>query len=196
MRGLKFAIAVAATSLALVAVVAVAGLLIVRSAFASTPLAGAAALVGGPPWAAGAGWFAGHGAGGTGFQLPPELQGLASLPADQRFAHFEGVQVNLKDKDNKPLTVNVTPGTVTAASATSLSITANDDSAKTFTINSSTTIHGMPARGSTQSSQPSPANGDKVIVVTLNNDTTAMAVIDGGQNGFAGGPRGPWGWGH
>ena len=185
MRGLKFAIAVGITSVALVVAIGGVGLLAARSVLASSPVATFATMAAGP-WA-----------GGSGFRLPPQLQGLASLPADQRFAHFDGVQVSLKDQNNNPLTINVTPGTVTAASATSLSITANDGSAKTFDLNSSTAIHGVPTQGSPQGSQPTIAKGDKVVVVTLNSDTTAMAVMDGGANGFSGGPGGgPWHWGH
>lgn len=174
----KFAVAVGVTSLALVAVLGVAGVLVVRSAVASAA-----------PWAAG--W--GGPFGGTGFQVPAELQGLANLPPAERFAHFVGVQVNLKDQDNKPLTINVTPGTVTGSSATSLAIAANDGTSKTFTLNDATTIKRMPAQSGGQPSAASPANGDQVVVVTMNGDTTARAVIDGGKDGFAAG--GPHGWG-
>ncbi len=185
MRGLKFAIAVGVTSLVLVAAIGGAGLLAVRSVLASSPVATFATIASGP-------WV-----GGPHLQLPPQLQGLTSLPADQRFAHFDGVQVNLKDQNNNPLTINVTPGTVTSASKTSLSITANDGSAKTYTLSSSTAIHGLPPQGSAQGSQPTIAKGDKVVVVTVNSDTTPMAVVDGGPNGFSGGPGGgPWNWGH
>lgn len=190
MRGLKFAIAVGITSVALVVAIGGVGLLAARSVLASSPVATFATMASGP-------WAGGPWSGSSNFHLPPQLQGLTSLPADQRFAHFDGVQVNLKDQNNNPLTINVTPGTVTAASATSLSITANDGSAKTYAVDSSTAIHGIPAQGGAQGSQPSIAKGDKVVVVTLNSDTTAMAVMDGGANGFSGGPGGgPWHWGH
>lgn len=190
MKGLKFAIAVGITSIVLVAAIGAAGLFAARSVLASSPVGTFAAMAGGP-------WGGGPWSGSSNFQLPSQLQGLSNVPADQRFAHFDGVQVNLKDQNNNPLTINVTPGTVTAASATSLSMTANDGSAKTFTLNSSTGIHGVPPQGSAQGSQPTVAKGDKVVVVALNGGSTAMAVIDGGPDGFSGGPGGgPWHWGH
>ena len=189
MRGLKFAIAVGITSVVLVAAIGAAGLLLARNALASSPVGTFAAMASGP-------WGGGPWSGSSNFQVPPELQGLSNVPADQRFSHFDGVQVNLKDQNNNPLTINVTPGTVTAASATSLSMTANDGSTKSFTLNSSTGIHDFAAQGNAQGSQPSVAKGDKVVVVALNSGTTAMAVIDGGPNGFSGGPGGPWHWGH
>ncbi len=153
---------------------------------------------GNPMW--GGPWHGGWGGGNHGFTLPPALQGLASIPADQRFAHFNGAQINLKDQNNQPLTLNVIPGKVTAASATSLSITANDSSSQTFTIDSQTLVHGKqasaPAATGTPSSTPAPAaalsTGDAVIVVTTNNSKTAMAVIDGGPSGFSW--SGPGGW--
>src|SRR5690606_26235950 len=89
MRGLRFPIAVAATSLALVAVVAVAGGLVAREV-----------LAGGP-------WFGGHGFG-AGLKLPPAIAGLGELPPEERFAHFRGAQVSLTDKDDQPLTITVT----------------------------------------------------------------------------------------
>ncbi len=178
--------------MALVAIVGVAGALALQSALASTPVASAAAFVGGAP-------FGPHGFGGPAFQIPQELKALGDLPASERFSHFAGVQVNLKDKDNKPYTVNVTPGTVTAVSDNSLTIAANDGTSKSFTLDGNTAIHGKSAQGA----QPSVAQGDQVVVVTFN-DTTARVVVDGGKDGFAAsgpwghdgpsGQGGPWGW--
>lgn len=183
MRGLKFAVAVGITSLVLVGVVAVGGLLFAGSALAN------------PAWVSGLA-FGPHGFAGQGFNLPPELQGLRDLPAGQQFAHFMGVQVSLKDKDGKPLTLNIIPGTVTASSAGSLTIAANDGTSKTFTLNDSTVVRGAPGQGAGQGTQPALASGDTLIVVTMNDESTARAVIDGGKNGFGqGGPWGHGGWG-
>ena len=107
MQRFRFPIAVAATSLAIVLALGVAGVLAVQ-----TTLAGA-------PWFGGGGFgprFGPPGFAGHGFELPGELKGLAEIPPAERFSHFLGVQVNLKDKDNQPLTATVTPGVVTAAS--------------------------------------------------------------------------------
>ncbi len=183
MRALKFALAVAATSIVLVAVLGVVGVVAARSAVASAvPFVGAMQ-------------FGPHAFGGSGVQLPPELQGLTDLPAADRFSHFAGVQVNLKDKNNQPLTINVVPGSVSAVGSNSLTLAANDGTTKSFTLNDKTMIRGKAAQGSSQTSQASLTKDDKVIVVTLNNDNTALAVIDGGTNGFAAGGFGPpWGW--
>jgi hypothetical protein len=137
--------------------------------------------------------------GGQDFQLPPEVQGLRDVPPSELFGHFAGVQVSLKDKNNNPFTLNVTPGTVTAADAGSLAIAANDGTSKTFTLNEQTVIRSKQAQTGDQGTQPIPASGDQVVVVTLNNEATARAVINGGTDGFAaggfGGPRGWGGWG-
>ena len=181
MRRFRFPIAVALTSLALVLALGGFGLLTVRSALANNPWAAAAT-------------FGAHDFG-PGFQLPPELQGLRDLPAAERFAHFRGVQVSLTDKDNRPLVINATPGTVTAVSATSLTLAGNDGASKTYTLNDQTVVRGTRVPGG-QAAQPTPSTGDKVVVMTLNGTTTATAVMVGGPDGFGphgGGPRGPFG---
>ena len=90
MSWVRFSAAVALTSLALVAVVVAVGGFAVGNAVASNvPIAAMQAGFGGD--------FKG--------QLPPQLAWLKDVPADQRFAHFKGVQVNLTDKDGlSPLT--------------------------------------------------------------------------------------------
>ncbi len=102
----------------------------------------------------------------------------------------------MKDENNQALTIRVIPGKVTAASATRLSIAANDGSVQSFTINDQTMIHSKTTSNATPTSTPaSPStisNGDDVIVVTLNNSNIAMAIVDGGPSGFA--LPGPGGW--
>lgn len=187
MRRFRFAIAVGLTSLALVATLGVVGALTVQNALANAP------------WAGGHG-FGGPGMAGPGFQLPPELEGLRDLPPAERFAHFQGVQVSLTDKDNRPLTFAATPGRATAVSGTSLTIAANDGTTKTYTLDSNTLIRGKNVQGGDQATQANLANGDLVVVVTQNNSTTAKAVMNGGKDGFPsggqggrGGPGGPFG---
>jgi hypothetical protein len=171
MQRFRFPIAVAVTSLALVAVVIGAGGLLVGNALAIGPFGGS-----GPgPWSAGHdGW--------QNTALPPELAGLAGVPAADRFSHFRGVRVQLTDKDNKPLTVDVTPGTATTVSPTSLTITANDGSTHTFALDDKTMVRGKSA---------AIAQNEKVVVATLNNSPTATAVVAFNPDGF--GPRGPFG---
>ena len=140
MQQLRFPIAVALTSLGLVALLAVAGGLLVSTVLARGPWAGGAF----GPWShAGAG---GHGSwGGAG--LPAQLSGLRDVPAAERFDHFKGVQVNLADKDGQPLVVTLTPGTATATSATSLTVAANDGASRTFALDAQTAIRGSHAQG-------------------------------------------------
>ena len=132
-------------------------------------------FAGGLPWGMGGSpWGAGGG--------PPWAHG-AGMP----FAKLDGA----------PFTVAVTPGTVSAASATSLTVATNDGSSRTFTLDDKTAIHGPAARGADQAKNL--ASGEKVVVVVLDNAPVATAVLAGvdGMNGaHAGGP--PWGraWGH
>jgi hypothetical protein len=170
MRRLRFALAVLGTSLLLVLGIGAVGWYTVSSALA-----------------AGVGPFAGpfgpH-------AMPPELQGLAQLPSAERFKHFNGAQVTLKDKDNNPLTVNVTPGTVSAVSATSLTLAANDGTSKTYTMDDKTMVRGKPD-ASTPGNGPAATTlkqGDRVVVVTKNTETVARFVMSPGGEGF--GPRG------
>jgi len=181
MQRFRFPIAVALTSLALVAALIVAGGLLVGNALAIGPFARG----GSGPWATGhAGWQS--------TTLPPELAGLAGVPAGDRFAHFRGVRLQLTDKDNKPLTVDVTPGTATAVTPTSLTITANDGSTHTFALDDKTIVRGKSAvRDASPGATSTIAPNDNVIVATLNSGTVATAVVALSPEGF--GPHGPWG---
>jgi hypothetical protein len=109
-----------------------------------------------------------------------------------------GVQINLKDQNNQPLTINVIPGKVTASRASSLTIAVNNGSTQSFTLNNQTMIHGMPGAtpalaGTPQAPTVLPKDSD-VVVVTLNNSTTAMAVLASGPEGFAWPGPGGWSW--
>lgn len=127
--------------------------------------------------------------------LPPEFQGLENLTPAERFTHFTGAQMNVTDKDGKPVSILVTPGKVTSASATSLVMAANDGTTKSFALDDKTVIRGKPDL-STSGNRPaavSPKAGDLVVVVSKAGESTARFVMDGGTEGF--GPpngRGPW----
>jgi hypothetical protein len=177
MRRLRFPIAVALTSLAIVAGLLLAGGFLVQVALAGAPgFAGfggppwAGKAVGGPPWAPGLG-------GGA---LPPQLAGLRDVPPAERFAHFKGARVALTDKDGQPVALEVTPGTVTAASPSSVTVAANDGTTKTFAIDGQTAVRRQPAPN------------DRVVVVTLNGAGTAAAVLASPADGL--GPHGRHGW--
>ena len=103
MQRYRFPIAVATTALALVLIAIGVGGLVVNNALASSPIG---AFAGGP-------WHAGgpRGGGWNHDAIPSEIAGLADVPADQRFSHFRGARVQLTDKNNQPLNVEVTPGT-------------------------------------------------------------------------------------
>lgn len=172
MRGVRFALAVLGTSLLLVIAIGAVGVYAVRGVLA-----------------AGVGPFGDHGPFGA-HALPPELQGLEQLSPSDRFKHFSGAQIALTDKDNQPMTINATPGTVSAVSSTSLTLTANDGSTKTFTLDDKTIVRGKPDM-STPGNRPAPTTlkqGDLVVAITKNNETAAKFIVDGGTEGF--GPRG------
>jgi len=183
MERFKFPAAVAVTSVALVLIIVGVGALALPTVLAATagPAAAAWAFGGGGPH--GGAWE-----GGAGLGLPSEVQGLSEVPAAERFSHFVGVQVSLKDKDNRPVTLHITPGTATASSPTSLSVAANDGSARTFGLNDRTVVHGQAPIGV----------GDRVVVLTVNDDTTARTVIRADKDRFGGPGPGGWGggWGH
>ncbi len=98
--------------------------------------------------------------------LPPELAGLKDIPADQRFAHFKGISVNLTDQNGKPLDITVLPGVVSSTSAASLTVNGNDGATHTYAIDDQTAM-----RGGTLT------NGQDVVVVTINNSSTARGVF-------------------
>ena len=172
MQRLQFPIAVLATSLTLVVVVAALAVFL-----APRVLAGGAP--GGPPWAGA--WHGGrdgnwHGKVGD---LSPELAGLRDIPAEQRFAHFTGARISLTDRDGRPVTVEITPGTATSVTPTSLTVAANDGATRSFALDDRTTVRGKEA----------PAQNDRVAVVTLDGGGTARAVFV--LTGDRGGPWGP-----
>lgn len=195
----RFMMTFAASALALVVVAGGAGFLLARGMIGPS-VVDAAGLMGG-------------------FRAPMEfdLQGMANIPPAERFAHFLGGEMRYKDENNATHKVTTTPGVVTSASSTSITITPNEGGGdKTFTIDSNTRIHaaGQPwmggpggrgpqgqgqgqAQGQQQQNPPQqaqPKKDDKVVIVTLDGSTTAKAIMIGGANGFGpGGPHGPGG---
>jgi hypothetical protein len=166
MSWVKFSAAVVLTSAALVVAL-----------FATGAALAGNALANGLQMAAqrGPGFGPGGPGGPGGWNLPPELASLKDVPAGERFAHFKGVNVNLTDKDGKPIALTVTPGVATSVSATSLTIAGNDGASHTYALNDQTMSHGKAV-----------ANGGDVVVLTIDNSPTATAVV--GAN--------PTDWGH
>jgi hypothetical protein len=149
MSWVRFSVAVLLTSAALVIAVFATGTFLVGNVLASSIPA-----------------VAQMHAPGNG-NVPPELAGLKDIPAGERFAHFKGAQLNLTDKDGKPIQVTVTPGVANNVTATSLTITGNDGASHTYSLNDQTMTRGQ-----------SVSSGENVVVLTLDNASTARAVFD------------------
>jgi hypothetical protein len=147
MSKVQFSLAVLGTSLILVGALSLAGMFAVGHAFASAA-----------PFMQQAQWSA--------QSLPLELSGLKDIPAADRFGHFKDIQANLTDKDGKPLSITVTPGVATSVSSTSLTLNGNDGASHTYTLDAQTMTHGKTV-----------AQGQDVVVVTLNNASNATAVM-------------------
>jgi hypothetical protein len=98
--------------------------------------------------------------------LPPELASLKDVPAGERFAHFKGVNVSLTDKDGKPIQITVTPGVTTSVSANSVTIAGNDGAPHTYALDDKTFKRGDAV-----------TNGKDVVVVTMNDASTARAIV-------------------
>lgn len=87
-----------------------------------------------------------------------------------------------KTKDNKFVTHNAIRGTVTAASATSITIQAEDKTSQTFTVNADTKVrirtNGKGAKGAITQVH----NGDKALVIGTGTTTlTANGIVDAGK---------------
>src|SRR5579859_6002018 len=154
MRWFKFSVAVVLTSLALVVAMFATGTFLVGNVLAST-ITNAAQMRGHGSW------------DNQNQNLPPEIASLKDVPEGERFSHFQGVQVALTDKDGKPVHITVTPGVASSVSTTSLTIAGNDGSSHTYALNDQTWTHGAAV-----------ADGQKVVVVTMNDAPTARAVLD------------------
>jgi hypothetical protein len=137
----------------LASVALLVGLFAVGGLPASTALAGGPPFAG-PPWA----WRGTHRAGGG--------------PAGVGVAPFDELH------DGRPFTLELTPGTVTAASQTGLTVQTKDGAHRAFTVDAHTHLRAAPA------------SGDDVVVITKNGAPSALAVFGpGGGHGRWGGAR-------
>jgi hypothetical protein len=149
MSWLKFSVAVVLTSAALVLALFGTGAFVVSNAIAH-----AAPMQTRAPMAA--------------RNLPPELASLEDVPNAEKFAHFQGIQVSLTDKNGNPVAISVTPGLASSVGSDSITVAGNDGANHTYALTDQTW-----RRGGTQV-----ADGDQVVVVTLNDETSARAVVD------------------
>ncbi len=119
----------------------------------------------------------GHGPGGPGrgagmapFSMLPDLQGIA--PQDM-FDHMLGGSFKFKDKNNNDLTIAMTDGKVVSATDTSVVVKPNRGGANaTYGITADTKLR---SKGSELKADT------KVIVVTKNAATDALAIMFPGQ---------------
>ena len=179
----RFLIVFGASTLALVVVVALAGLAI--GAVFGPRIASA------QPFGPGKG---GPMAGPLGGNLPQEIRDLHNLPPAERFGHLLGGEMRFTDTNGQARSIAAKPGTVVSLANDQLTIQPNGQSGnQTYTLDDQTTVHaaGRPRAGD-QAGQATPQAGDKVVVVTLDGSDTAHAVMIGGPDGF--GPRGGFGW--
>lgn len=105
----------------------------------------------------------------------PELQGV---PPAELFDHFRGAQFTITDAQGNEAVYQMTPGTVSGVSTTggttTVSVTPNGQTAPvTFTITPNTSVHAVPGPGSLQAL----AQGDKVVVLTKQGSTDAVAIM-------------------
>ena len=113
-------------------------------------------------------------AGGPGFGF-----GFGGPP----WAHKGGFGPFGDIQDGRPFTIEVTPGTVTAASATGVSVQIKDGPVKSFGVDAQTHTRGTPAVG------------DQVVVITKDGSGTAAALFGPhtGRTGSGGPWHGAWG---
>lgn len=109
--------------------------------------------------------------GGLG-ALVPELR---DVPADQRFDHFRGGTFSFTDKNGNPITVNVTPGELTAVATDTITLRPNGGGAdSSYRIANDT--HVVPG-GRAHLTDTMKAH-DKVLVVSRQGSDEALAVFD------------------
>jgi membrane-associated protease RseP (regulator of RpoE activity) len=118
-------------------------------------------------------------------QAHPMLPELNGIPADQLFSHLLGGSFQFTDKDNKTHTASVDLGTVTSvdANAKTISVDLSAGGSKQYTISGDVTT--MP------SDLTQFANGDHVVIVSVDGNLRALTKGAGLGVPFFGGKRGP-----
>lgn len=110
--------------------------------------------------------------------LPPALQGLAGIPAQERFQHFLGRQTTYTDRAGNRIVIEQVPGTVTAVEADKITIKPNDGGdERTFNVTRDTRVRGRPAQGALTVF----ANGDRVIVTVVAGSADALSIVKAEQ---------------
>lgn len=107
--------------------------------------------------------------------LPPELEFLRTLPAEQQFDSVVGAQATVLDPQGQAIVVNAIPGQVTALTANSVTVDLNGPAqASTFNVTQDTLVSGIARRGSLTVFNP----GDRVVVFTIGDSPNASAIVE------------------
>ena len=117
-------------------------------------------------------------------QAYPMLPELNGIPTDQLFSHLLGGSFQFTDKDNKTHTASVDLGTVTSvdANAKTISVDLNAGGSKQYTISGDVTT--------VPSDLTQFANGDHVVIVSMDGNLRAVAKGLGLGVPFLGGKHG------
>ncbi|GEM_PF-3285651 len=107
---------------------------------------------------------------GTVGGIIPELK---DIPKGEFFQHYLGSQQRFKDKDGNVITVDVNPGTIASADASSINLNLNAGGQQLFSLNSE--VKFMPKSVTADSIE----DGTKVVVVSVNGEVRAvMALVE------------------
>jgi len=117
-------------------------------------------------------------------QAYPMLPELNGIPTDQLFSHLLGGSFKFTDKDGATHTANVDLGTVTSvdANAKTISVDLNSGGSKQYTISGDVTA--------VPSDLTKFANGDHVVIVSMDNNVRAVMKGAGLGVPFFGGGHG------
>lgn len=87
-----------------------------------------------------------------------------------------------KDKDNKFVTHDAIRGTVSAVSATSITVLAEDKTSQTFTVNADTKVRVRTNGKGAKATISQVHSGDKALVIgTGTTSLTAKGIVDAGK---------------
>lgn len=114
----------------------------------------------------------------------PGVKELKEIPPQERFSHFQGGEFSFTDKEGNPLTVRLVPGEVREVSDKAITIITNSGDEASFAINEET-------RGGKR--VPHLQAGERVVVVTVDDEAAARAVLTMKALRRSAQPKGKWG---
>jgi hypothetical protein len=111
---------------------------------------------------------------GSRHPLPPELAFLRSMTPDQRFDHILGGQITFRNPQGQDVVLTAIPGKIASIGTNAVTITPNGSAQdRTFNVTPSTWIITGPRQGSLAAF----SQGDRVVVLTINNSSNATAIM-------------------